>query len=226
MPPSALLDRLRELHEGGRDLKILDLGGWAMPCRQATHIVDIMPFETLRTGLAYGFGEMRLQPDHYHQIDLGKGEPLPFPDKFFDFAICRHTLEDIANPVFVCRELSRVSRAGYVETPHRVYESTKGVERHQWAGHYHHRWLVEMEGGKIVFQMKPHNLHSRPAFHFWCPPWKKVREEFENTWLLWEGSIPAEERVIIDSREVKRNLADFKRRYRAARRLRWRWQAE
>lgn len=220
---SPLLARLESLYREQPSVRILDIGGWFAPCKQATHMIDIMPFKTLNVSGAYGFGELQIRAENYHQIDLGASQPLPFPDKYFDFVVCRHTLEDIANPIFVCREIARVAKAGYLETPHRVYESTKGVERHWWAGHYHHRWFVEMKSGKIEFQFKPHNLHSSPRFHFRCPPWKKVREEFKNTWLLWENDFQAEERVIIDYREVQYDLREYKNRFRASARLRWRW---
>ena len=217
--------KLKELHARGPSAKILDVGGWFAPCRLATDMLDIMPFETLNREAAYGPGELRIEKARYIQADLGKIDRLPYPDKSFDFVVCRHTLEDIANPVAISKELVRVAKAGYLETPHRVYESTRGVERPWWAGHYHHRWLVEMDPAqnKITFQFKPHNLHHHPGFSFWCPPWRKVLEPFKNTGLLWENTFAAEERVIIDYREVQQSLREFKRRYKGERLLRWRF---
>lgn len=207
----------------GRGLKILDIGGWFAPCRIATHMVDVMPYETMNVEGAYGPGELNLKRENYHQMDLSRGDPLPFPDQYFNFVVCRHTLEDISNPVFVCSEIKRVAKEGYLETPHRVYESTRGVERHWWAGHYHHRWFVEMEKDSVVFQFKPHCLHENPKFVWWCPPWRKVREEFKNTGIFWQGSFKAEEKVIIDYRDVKADLARFKKAYRSEKIFRFKW---
>jgi hypothetical protein len=203
--------------------KILDIGGWFAPCKQATHMVDIMPFETLNRSGSYGNGDLKITQRNYHQLDLGKIDRLPFQDREFDFVICRHTLEDIKDPLKICKEMTRVSKAGYIETPHRVYESTKGVERHWWCGHYHHRWLVEVEGNKVIFQFKPHNLHSASKYYFRCWPWQKVREEFKNTHLLWEDSFEYEERIIIDYNELKSQLSSFKQSIptHKIKRLRW-----
>lgn len=214
---------LATLHQQRPEAKILDIGGWFAPCRQATHMVDIMPFATMNIAGAYGHGELKIQPENYFQVDLGAIDRLPFDDKSFDFVICRHTLEDIKDPLFVSREIMRVGKAGFIEVPHRIYESTKGVERPWWCGHYHHRWLVEIIGQKVIFQVKPHNLHSHPAFFWRCLPWQKVREAYKNTSLLWTDRFDVEERVIIDYCDVKQNLRDFKAAHRGLpiKRLRW-----
>lgn len=218
-----LSDRLLELYSDPKKPQILDIGGWFAPCRQATHMVDLMPFETMNVKGAYGNGELQIRKENYFQLDLGAIDRLPFADKQFDFVVCRHTLEDIKDPIWVCHEMMRIAKSGYIETPHRLYESTKGVERHWWCGHYHHRWLVEIQNQKIIFQFKPHNLHSHPAFSWRCFPWQKVREEYKNTGLLWNGSFEVEERLIIDYGDLKRNLKEFKKSYAGhkVKRLRW-----
>lgn len=48
---------------------------------------------------------------------LGMGEALPFRDKSFDFVIASHVLEHSADPENFLRELQRVGKAGYIETP-------------------------------------------------------------------------------------------------------------
>jgi SAM-dependent methyltransferase len=48
---------------------------------------------------------------------LGMGEALPFRDKCFDFVIASHVLEHSADPENFLRELQRVAKAGYIETP-------------------------------------------------------------------------------------------------------------
>lgn len=48
---------------------------------------------------------------------LGKGESLPFRDKSFDFVIASHVLEHSTDPETFLRELQRVAKAGYIETP-------------------------------------------------------------------------------------------------------------
>lgn len=219
--------KLAELHarslSSGEAVKVLDIGGWFAPCKQATHMVDIMPFETMNLPGAYGNGELKIRKENYHQMDLGALERLPFVDGEFDFIVCRHTLEDLKDPVRVCREMIRVGKAGYIETPSRLCESTKGIERHWWCGYYHHRWLIEVAGNKVIFQYKPHNIHFSRRYYFRCWPWQKPKKEYAHAQLLWEGAFEFEERIIIDYRDVKENLRAFKASMKGARPFGLRW---
>lgn len=218
-----LLKKLDELYQSPKPLKILDIGGWYAPCRQATHMVDIMPFDTLNRSGAYGNGELKIRKENYFQMDLGATEKLPFQDKEFDFVVCRHTLEDLKEPLRVCKEMIRVGKAGYVETPSRLCESTKGIERPRWCGYYHHRWMVETTPSKIIFQFKPHNIHFSRKFYLRCWPWQKPRKKYSFAHLLWDGSFDYEERLIIDYQEVKQNLAAFKKSTRGMKPFKLRW---
>ena len=49
-------------------------------------------------------------------------EMLPFKDKAFDYSIASHILEHVDDPASVLNELSRVSKAGYIETPSAFHE--------------------------------------------------------------------------------------------------------
>ena len=42
---------------------------------------------------------------------------LPFSDKTFDFVYCSHVLECVKDPLAACREIMRVGKRGYIETP-------------------------------------------------------------------------------------------------------------
>jgi ubiquinone/menaquinone biosynthesis C-methylase UbiE len=63
---------------------------------------------------------------------------LPFEDKSVDFLICSHTLEDLRDPIRVCREINRVAKAGYIEVPSRAMETIFGLEHRGYPGYYHH----------------------------------------------------------------------------------------
>jgi hypothetical protein len=91
---------------------------------------------------------------------LCERKPWPFADRQFDFASCTHVLEDLRDPLWVCSELQRVAKAGYIETPSRIVEQSRGVEHPLYAGFYHHRWLVSVEEGALCFRFKPHSLHT------------------------------------------------------------------
>src|ERR1041385_281982 len=126
---------------------VLDVGGWACPFNRADWVLDSQPYETrgfyktIGLPASQGGGSERFTNATWVQRDICDKEPWPFEDKFFDFSICSHTLEDIRDPLYVCSELIRVSKRGYIEVPSRAIESTRGQENKRFAGLSHHRWL-------------------------------------------------------------------------------------
>lgn len=50
-------------------------------------------------------------------IDLNRF-PYSFADKEFDYLICTHVLEHVADPVRTCKEFTRIAKAGYLEVPY------------------------------------------------------------------------------------------------------------
>ena len=89
------------------------------------------------------------------QCDIQK-DILPFSDNEFDFVYCRHVLEDIYNPFHVCQEMSRVAKAGYIETPSPMAEMCRGIDggSPSWRGYIHHRYFVWNENGTLRFLTK------------------------------------------------------------------------
>ena len=59
--------------------------------------------------------------------------------------ICSHTLEDVRDPIWVCSEIQRVAKAGYIEVPSRLEEQSYGFQG-PWVGWGHHHWLIEVHG--------------------------------------------------------------------------------
>ncbi|MBI4404151.1 MAG: methyltransferase domain-containing protein [Deltaproteobacteria bacterium] len=197
------------------EYRVLDVGGWHSPLNRADVVLDIMPYETRNQEgalLKNVWPTEHFDHSSYFQMDICK-TPWPFNDKEFDFALCSHTLEDLRDPIAVCRELVRVAKAGYVETPSRIAESLRGMERPFYCGYYHHRWLCEVEGKRIIFQFKPAMLHAYRQFHFRKPWYKKLNPKYESVGFFWEGCFDFEERIVIDRNQVQQNLAEFKARY-------------
>ncbi len=115
---------------------VLDVGGWYAPWNRADYMIDIMPYETRNTGGAFltdVWPNERFSAKTFLQMDICQ-TPWPFADKQFDFVMCAHTLEDLRDPIAVCREMVRVAKAGYIEVPSRLVESTKGIERPFYCG--------------------------------------------------------------------------------------------
>ncbi len=134
---------------------------------------------------------------------------LSFADKQFDFVICSHTLEDLRDPLWVCSELMRVGKRGYVEVPSREWETCRGAEHPKLAGLSHHRWLIEKHGNRLDFVFKHHVLHNRDSDRF--PPGfqQTLKPEERVVQLWWEDSFEYGERVFIGADELDPYLADF-----------------
>ena len=182
-----ILGRLRP------DDLVLDVGGGFSPFARADWVLDLLPYDERRAA-----PDERFTRDTWVQRDACDREPWPFPHGRFDFAICSHTLEDVRDPVFVCSELRRVARAGYVEVPSRLEEQSWGVVG-PWVGWSHHRWLVDVTDGGIEFVAKPHAIHGQEAAHF--PPGfhdtLSAEERVQQLW--WEASFAARERVFTEA---------------------------
>lgn len=192
---------------------VLDVGGWAEPHPRADWVIDIGAYETRnyyaeRLGHERGSTVERFTHETWVQHDICAPEPWPLADGAFDFAICMQTLEDVRDPVKVCAEMSRVAAAGYVETPAAAIELTRGIESAHWCGWHHHRWLVEVEGGALVFIGKPHHIHSRHWPSIRSP--KLLRPDAAgNVELGWHGTLEAREEVFVDNEALDARLASI-----------------
>ncbi len=158
----------RRLKSGAR---VLDVGGAVTVFHRSTHVIDILPLDQAQRIWARRGGRVpSIAPENWIPQDICGARPFPFADKYFDFAICSHTLEDVRDPLRVCAEMSRVAKAGYIETPSPIVELTRGMDPwgRSWVGHYHHRWIVSVENGTLVFLFKPHFIHGSRRFSF--PP--------------------------------------------------------
>ena len=93
--------------------------------------------------------------------DICAREPWPFEDGAFDFVVCSHTLEDLRDPVWVCGELQRVARAGYIEVPSRLEEQSWNVQG-PWVGWGHHHWLIDVGEARHLLRLQAAHP-GRPA---------------------------------------------------------------
>ncbi len=196
---------------------VVDVGGGASPFSRADHVIDGLAYD--ERGALDGVevrDDERFGPESWTQLDLCEHKPWPFPDNHFDFATCTHVLEDVRDPVWVSSEISRIAKAGYVETPSRVVEQTLGVEHPLYAGYYHHRWLVEAVDSGLQFRLKPHSLHSlRGAIVARVGVRTKINPAHATASLDWQGTIRCEEVLSFDEAAVNRELCEFAAGWRA-----------
>lgn len=170
-PVPNVVDRLvRQIPSGA---KVLDVGPGHSPFRRADVSVDFVD-----------------APGAANQVKCDFGlEPLPFGDKSFDFVYCRHTLEDMFNPFHVLSEMSRVGKAGYIETPSPICEMTRGVDggSPHYRGYHHHRFFVWNDGGALQF------LSKYPVVEYLSDgPYEtklKGGPKYWNTYFMWSGTL-------------------------------------
>lgn len=139
-PPASLIAWLMDRIPA--KARVLDVGAGILPFPRANVLVDL--------GSPNFFaGQEIVHCDVSH-------EPLPFPDKSFDFVYCRHVLEDLFDPFRLIREIERVGKAGYIETPSPMAEMCRGIDGSSppWRGYYHHHFVVWPHEGELRFVMK------------------------------------------------------------------------
>ncbi|MEE3717828.1 methyltransferase domain-containing protein [Tumidithrix elongata RA019] len=122
---------------------VVEIGPGYSPFPPATEFID------------WKDGQLSISDIRVHCLDINK-DRLPYEDKSVDFIYCRHVLEDIYNPLWVCEEMARVAKAGYIETPSPLAECSRGVDADSpnWRGYVHHRYVVWVHDGKLTFLPK------------------------------------------------------------------------
>ena len=193
---------------------VLDIGGWARPFNRANAVLDAEPYETRgyygASLPAQGGTIEHFSAATWSQRDICDRTPFPFADKSIDFVTCSHVLEDIRDPLWVCAEMMRVAKRGYIEVPSRLAESSRGVEPNQ-VGWSHHRWLVDIQDGAITFLMKYHRIHSSWRLSFPARYGRRLPPEAQVQWLFWDGEFTCTERTIHGPDHIEAELERYVR---------------
>lgn len=174
-PDQSVIDAICE--KVPADAKVLEIGPGLAPFPRANVSVDLKDFGKVPTDRA----------------DLND-TPLPYGDKEFDFVYARHVLEDMYNPFFLCREMSRVAKAGYIETPSPMAEFCRGVDggSPQWRGYHHHRYIIWPKGDVLHFLGKfpcIEYIGIKPAEEWEYMVALSKGSDAWNTRFYWEGEI-------------------------------------
>ena len=201
--------RARLLEQLSDSETVLDVGGWALPLARADWVLDVMPYETRGSlGRDGAPVDERFTAATWVTRDICDRSAWPFEDGQFDFVVCSQTLEDIRDPIWVCGELQRVGRAGYVEVPSRLVEQSWWVQG-PWIGYGHHRWLIDVEAGGLEFVSKPHSITGIDGAGFPNGYGQALPEEERNHGFWWEGSFGFRERLFYEDAELRSYLTEF-----------------
>ena len=120
-------------------------------------------------------------------------EHLPFRDRSVDYLYCSHVLEHVDDPLRACREIQRVAKAGYIETPTAMKDALFG-----WAIELGHRWhVVRVKDRLVFFEYEPRQREGvrsdswvRSIFTRMYHPNQDLffhNLDIFNTILVWQG---------------------------------------
>ncbi len=165
---------IANLLEENPNWNVLDLGGGTDAWKQANTILD---FED--------------HSRHYKDRKFIKGEATntPFKDKEFDFVICSHVIEHIVNPEQICKELERISHAGYIEFPTPFFDNL--VHGNDGKLPHGHIWWVRVDDDEECLSFKPKARVIAPQLYpqHLTPMTPFFAQEIQ-TGVYWESDIP------------------------------------
>jgi ubiquinone/menaquinone biosynthesis C-methylase UbiE len=175
-PNPNLVDPLTERLKGKR---VLEIGPGFRPFPGATDFVDY-DANNLRKDLE---GKVT-------SVDLTR-DKLPYADKEFDFIYCRHVVEDMHHPFLLLEEMSRVGKAGYIETPSAVAEMCRGIDPTSppYRGYHHHFYIVWKQGNELRFINKYPIVEYLDLDDQWIADQLRSGSPFWNMSYLWKDEI-------------------------------------
>lgn len=183
-------DLLSRIPESAR---VLDIGGAEDVFPRADAVLDAVPYAARKRQCLPEVPE-RFNAESWHVGDICDSKVWSkFGDKSFDFVLCSHTLEDVRDPIFVCSQILRCGRAGYIETPSRFRECAKSSATEVEAGWGHHRWILDVESDRLIFTPKMGWAHH---FDYLGQAKRSLLSNRLNnyTGVLWEGGFDYVER--------------------------------
>ena len=141
------------------NFSVVDVGGsvngWSAPYVDA--VIDFNLLEINKTNIIH-FNCDITHPDSYKEVF----EYIEKNGKF-DFCICTHTLEDIINPVFVCEQICKISKEGFISFPSKFRELCRCVGNYR--GYIHHRWIFKVSNNnEIIGYPKINMIENNTSF--------------------------------------------------------------
>lgn len=186
----------RRLHDFGirPGWKVLDVGSGHDPLPEATHLADFYEGET-----SHRARPLKRDERPFTRCSV---ESTPFADKEFDFVYCSHVLEHTEDPARACKELMRIGKRGYIETPAKLSDVMFNFTRLA----NHHRWHTQLLGRTLVFiewtDEERRDLGTNYFFDAfqsrWDNPFQRLFHQHRDLFvsmLLWDGSF---DYIVID----------------------------
>lgn len=124
---------------------VVDIGSGEKPFWRADVFVDKMSLGNVQRASKF---------DTIHDLgmfvdsDVAK---MPFKTHAFDFSFASHLLEHVEDPGQVIREITRISKAGYIEMPNGIIETIEPFASHLW--------FVFRDKKKLIFVRKSKKMH-------------------------------------------------------------------
>jgi SAM-dependent methyltransferase len=117
-------------------------------------------------------------------------EYIPFADKAIDFLYCSHLLEHVNNPEKACREIQRVAKSGYIETPNFMKDILFGWAKgmHKWHTIFKDNTLYFFEYTDRELEGLRSSAWSDVIFSPYETPLKKAfydNQDLFNTMFIW-----------------------------------------
>jgi len=155
-----IIDLVKEKRKLG-NFTVVDVGGsvegWSSPIVDA--IIDFNEPNENTNNIKH-FKSDITHPDGWNEV-------LDYVEKHgkFDFCICTHTLEDIMNPGYVCEQISKIAKEGYIAIPSKYRELSKfeayytipgkfrnsiQAESVGHRGYMHHRWIFTIKNNELI----------------------------------------------------------------------------
>lgn len=190
MDRSNVIEHVKKL---GKAARVLDVGGsvngWSGEV--VTHILDIQkPADPLRDGTTFFAGDAN-EPEVWADVERDVAQ-----NGLFDFVICTHTLEDIVNPAFVCRMMSKFGAAGFVATPSKYVElvshACTGMDHGlNYLGYIHHRWIMTVRNGAYTAFPKIGFIETDPFIRVACEKggFRALHVALQELGVWWERDI-------------------------------------
>ena len=133
------------------DWLVLDIGSGHNPHPRANVLADRYLEENIdRSGKP-------IRVDRKRPFIICDAQYLPFKSKVFDYVIASHIAEHVENPEEFCKELMRIGRMGYIETPSKFGELLLTEP--------FHRWYVYAKGSVLVFEKKKNDKPLSESFY-------------------------------------------------------------